>query len=65
MLCTFEATSRASGDRISITGQAMGRVADGKLYEGYNHWDFLGFWSQLGLLPSDSFEKGMSGEKIA
>jgi len=33
-------------------------------YEQYNHWDFLGMFGQLGLIPIDTFERALSGEKI-
>jgi hypothetical protein len=63
-ICTLRAKSRQSGIPIEITGQVMIRIADGKLTEAYNHWDFLGIFSQLGLLPTQTFEKALGGEKL-
>ncbi|HSE36697.1 MAG TPA: hypothetical protein VLG74_05285, partial [Blastocatellia bacterium] len=63
-ICTLRAKSRESGTPIEITGQVMIRIADGKLTEAYNHWDFLGIFSQLGLLPTQTFEKALGGEKL-
>lgn len=63
-ICTLRAKSRQSGTPIEITGQVMIRIADGKLTEAYNHWDFLGIFSQLGLLPTQTFEKALGGEKL-
>lgn len=63
-VCTLRARSESSGDPIEITGQVMIRIADGKLTEAYNHWDFLGIFSQLGLLPTDTFERALGGEKL-
>lgn len=40
------------------------KISDGKLVEGYNHFDFIGLWAQLDLLPNDTFEQGLKGNKI-
>ena len=63
-LCTFSATSKNDGSSVTITGTVFGRIEGGKIQEAYNHFDFLNLWCQLGYLPSDSFVKGMQGEKI-
>lgn len=63
-VCTLRAIARQSGDPIEITGSVMVRIEDGKLIEAYNHWDFLGMFGQLGLLPSNSFERALGGDKI-
>jgi ketosteroid isomerase-like protein len=64
VVCTLRAKSRRSGDPIEMTGSVVIRIVDGKLTEAYNHWDFLGMFSQLGLLPTETFEKALGGEKI-
>ena len=58
-ICTLWARSRQSGAPIEMI-----RIADGKLTEAYNHWNFLGMFSQLGLLPPETFERALGGEKI-
>ena len=63
-VCTLRAKSRRSGTPVTITGSVMVRIVDGKLMEAYNHWDFLGLFSQLELLPGETFERALSGEKI-
>ncbi len=63
-LCTMKAKSKATGDPITMTGNVWIRTGDGKLIEGYNHFDFMGLWAQLGYLPHDCFEQGLSGCKI-
>ena len=63
-VCTLRAKSRQSGAPIEMSGSVMVRIADGKLTEAYNHWDFLGLFSQLGLLPKDAFERALGGQKI-
>jgi hypothetical protein len=64
-VCSLQAKSRQLGIPIEFTGSVMVRIVDGKLTEAYNHWDFLGMFGQLGLLPSETFERGLGGEKIA
>lgn len=34
---------------VSFTGMCMGRVRDGKLIEGWNNFDFLSLYQQIGL----------------
>ena len=63
-VCTVQAKSRKTGEPVTMTGSVMTRIVDGKLIESYNHWDFLGMFGQLGLLPRESFEKALSGEKV-
>ncbi len=41
----------------------MARIEEGMLREAYNHFDFIGLWEQLGYLPQNSFEQGLSGNK--
>jgi SnoaL-like polyketide cyclase len=64
-ICTLRARSRQSGDPVEITGSVFIRIVDGKLIEAYNHWDFLNMFSQLGLLPSSTFDSALAGQKIA
>jgi len=63
-VCTLRAKSRQSGGPVEMTGSVMVRIEDGKLTEAYNHWDFLSLFSQLGLLPKETFGKALGGEKI-
>ena len=64
-VCTLHAKSRNSDAPVEITGTVVARILDAKVIEAYNHWDFLGMFGQLGLLPADTFEKALSGAKIA
>lgn len=63
-VCTMRAKVQQSGAPVEVTGSVMGRIVDGKIAEAYNHWDFLGLFAQMGLLPRDSIEKALGGEKI-
>ena len=63
-MCTVRGKGRACGTPIAFTGTVAGRVVDGQIVEGYNHFDFLGLYQQLGLLPAQTFETCLSGERI-
>ena len=63
-VCTLRARSRETARPIEITGSVMIKISDGKLLEAYNHWDFIGIFSQLELLPTNTFEKALAGETI-
>jgi hypothetical protein len=60
-LGVFRAESRETGEPVSMTGGAVCRFRDGKMIEAYNQWDFLSLFIALGLAPSDSFSRGISG----
>ena len=62
-LCTFQGTTDA-GRRIAISGAIHARIADVKILEAYNHFDFLGLFVQLGLLPADTFERCITGHPV-
>ncbi len=63
-LCTFRAKRRDNGGDVSISGQVMLQVRDGKIVDAYNHFDFIDLFDQIGLLPDRLMERCMSGEKI-
>jgi hypothetical protein len=63
VLCTFTGTT-AAGQRVAINGAIHARIADGKILEAYNHFDFIGLFMQLGLLPADTFQRCMAGQPI-
>lgn len=43
---------RPTGERVSVAGIVIHRLADGKLAEGWWNWDTLGLVQQLGGLPA-------------
>jgi SnoaL-like polyketide cyclase len=63
-VCTLKANDRKTGAPVGMTGSVLIKIKNGQLVEAYNHWDFIGLFVGLGLLPSTAFEKGLSGEKI-
>ena len=63
-LCTLTAVSKTNEKTVNISGSAMVRIGGGKIQVAYNHFDFLSMWAQMGLLPSDSFEKALNGQKV-
>ncbi|MGD9508802.1 MAG: ester cyclase [Geminicoccaceae bacterium] len=60
-LCTFKGTSH-DGREVAITGTIYGRFADGKILEAYNHFDFVGLFTQLGLLPPEVLVRCLAGK---
>lgn len=64
-LCTFRSKRRDTGEAVETTGSMWFRIADGKIAEVYNHWDYLGLFESMKLLPRHSLERGLRGEKIA
>jgi len=61
-LCTMRAVSRASGKKIQMTGTVFCMIDKGKLVQAFNHWDFMGFFEQIGLLPADALAMGLAGK---
>lgn len=41
----------ATGKPVEFSGIVIVRIQDGQIVESWNHFDFLGFYQQLGLLP--------------
>ncbi len=63
VLCTFRGTT-AEGRQASIGGAIHARIEDGKIREAYNHFDFLSLFTQLGLLPPDTFQRCITGHPV-
>jgi steroid delta-isomerase-like uncharacterized protein len=40
-----------TGKQVTVSGLAIDRFVDGKVKESWAHWDALGMFVQLGLLP--------------
>ena len=58
-------TSRAdNGAPIEVAGQVLLRYAGDKMIEAYNHFDYLSFFEQLGLVPPDSLTICLTGHKL-
>jgi predicted ester cyclase len=36
---------------MAFSGVCVGRIKDGRLVEAWNHFDFLGLYQQLGVVP--------------
>ncbi len=58
-------TCRRSGRAMTLSGQTLVRLQDGLIAEAYNHFDLLGFFVQLNLLPPDAIERLLAGMKAA
>lgn len=64
-LVTITGVCRNTDKDVSMTGQIMVKIVGEKLLEGYNHVDFMTLYEQLGLLPDQTFETCLSGQKVA
>lgn len=64
VLCTLRAKSKATGEPVMITGTVFARIREGRIVEGYDHFDFINLWGQLGILPPDCFAQGLMGQKL-
>ncbi|MEO0752811.1 MAG: nuclear transport factor 2 family protein [Pseudomonadota bacterium] len=56
---------RTSGTTIHHTGQVMARIEDGKIVEGYNHFDFISLYEGLGLLPKTTLALCLQGQRFS
>lgn len=63
-LCTLTAVNKTNKKPVSISGSAIVRIDGGKIQVAYNNFDFLSMWAQTGLLPFDSFEQALNGQKV-
>lgn len=64
-LCTFRAKCRRSGKPVTATGSVFIKIVDGKLVDAYNHFDFIGLYECLGLLPDGTFARCLAGDGLA
>ena len=63
-LITVKGNSKERNQPVSFTGSVYCEINNGQIQQAYNHLDFMGLYAQLGLLPSDCFEQGLSGCKV-
>ena len=47
-----------SGRRISVGGMSLDHIANGQIVSGFDGWDELGLWRQLGAPPPDAAQSG-------
>ena len=65
ILMHIEATSHATGKKIAFSGQAMVRIVDNRIVEGYNLIDFISMFEQLGQMPADTLPSCLCGKAVA
>lgn len=63
-MCMLNARRKDDGACVAMPGMVLVRIADGQLVDAYNQWDFLSLYQQLGLVPGDTFERCLGGDKI-
>lgn len=64
VLCSVQAKAKQTDKQVKFTGTVWAKHKNGVLLEGYNHFDFMSLYGQLGLMPLNSFEQGLQGQKI-
>jgi predicted ester cyclase len=64
LLCVFKAKKRGTDEKVQTTGTVFIKVADGKLIEAYNHFDFMSLFGQLGQMPANAFGDCLCGKTM-
>lgn len=64
VMTRVRAESQINNALITATGQIIARFDNGKIVEVYNHFDFLGLFQQLGLIPHEAVTLCLSGEPL-
>jgi len=62
--CIMTGKCPRSGKKIEITGNLYARINGGKIAEGYNEFNFMSLYEQLGFIPEKSFEKCLAGNSL-
>ncbi|MGC9370821.1 MAG: ester cyclase [Paracoccaceae bacterium] len=63
-LVSVRASGAANGHPVALTGQVMLRFDGDRVAEAHNHFDYLGFFEQLGLLPEEALGAFLSGRPV-
>ncbi|WP_108483964.1 ester cyclase [Oceaniglobus ichthyenteri] len=64
VMIRVRAESQINTAVITATGQIIARFEHGLIVEVYNHFDFLGLFQQLGLIPHEAVMLCLSGEPL-
>ncbi|TCL09529.1 ketosteroid isomerase-like protein [Shimia isoporae] len=64
-ITSMRAVNPTTGQPFAAHGQLFCRFKEDKIVEAYNAFDYLSFFTQLGYLPPQSLELGLTGQKIA
>lgn len=64
-LVEIHAQNATDMSAVVCSGQVMIKTKDNKIIEAHNHFDFLGFFEQLGFLPPNTIALCLSGEKLS
>lgn len=62
--CIVNGKCPRSGKNIEFTGILYARVENGRLAEGYNEFNFMSLYEQLGFIPEKSFETCLAGKAL-
>jgi len=64
VMLRVRADSQINTAVVSATAQIMARFENEKIVEVYNHFDFLGLFQQLDLIPVEAVTLCLSGEPL-
>ncbi len=57
--CAVAATHKRTGRAVNFTGGALVRVANGRVQEAWNSWNFLDFLVQVGEVDGGAMNRAM------
>jgi len=60
----FKAKKKGTDTPVEMTGNTMVRFHNGKIIEAHEHVDFITFFRCLGIMPENTLEHCLSGNKI-
>lgn len=63
-MTVMRCVAHETGQKVDLHGQVMLRFDDGRIAEAYNHYDMIGFFQQMGVLPPDTMEHMLSGGRL-
>ncbi|MFV0360401.1 ester cyclase [Tropicimonas sp.] len=64
VVATYDATVRATRQRITGNGMVMVQIENGRFVEAYNCIDFLGLFEKVGLVPENALALCMAGQRL-
>ncbi len=64
-LCKLDCVRKNdSSQKLQMTGTVVLKIENNTIVEAYNHFDFMGLFEQLGLLPDGTFARCLEGSGV-
>ncbi len=64
-LWKMEAQRRDTGEPVETTGTVFVQIKDGKFASGYNHFDTIGLYQDLGMMPRDTVPRMLQSQMLS